>query len=85
MRQQGDTRFADLLNALRVGELNGQHFELLMSRLITEATGDFDLDKAIRIYPLRSQVDAHNLAVLEKYRRDGKQIYKIRAQDRIVG
>lgn len=84
MRQQGDTRFADLLNALRVGELNGQHFELLMSRLITEATGDFDLDKAIRIYPLRAQVEAHNNAVLEKYRQQGKQIYKIKAQDQII-
>lgn len=60
MRQQGDTTFADLLNALRVGDLKAPHFAVLISKVLTEASGDFDLDRAIRIYPTRAQVDAHN-------------------------
>lgn len=85
MRQQGDTTFADLLNALRIGEMSAQHFELLMSKMLTEPTGDFALNKAIRIFPTRKQVDAHNNAVLDYYRgQPGTQISKIRAQDRLV-
>lgn len=84
MRQQGDTSFADLLNALRIGEMDAQHFELLMSKLLTEPSGEFALNKAIRIFPLRKQVDDHNAAVLEYYRAQGERIFKIRAQDRLV-
>ncbi|GFY49317.1 ATP-dependent DNA helicase [Trichonephila inaurata madagascariensis] len=56
--RQGDTTFADLLNALRVGELKAPHFPLLESKMLKEASGDFDLDRAICIYPTRTQVDA---------------------------
>lgn len=84
MRQQGDNTFADLLNALRVGELKAPHFALLMSKVLTEASGDFDLDKAIRIYPTRALVDAHNTAVIEQYRAQGVRIFRIRAQDVLV-
>lgn len=84
MRQQGDTCFADLLNALRIGELKGPHFDLLLSKTLVDATGEFALNKAIRIYPLRAQVDAHNNAVLEYYRSQGERIYKIKAQDHVA-
>lgn len=84
MRQQEDTTFADLLNALRVGELKASHFAVLAEKLLTEASGDFDLDKAIRIYPTRKQVQAHNTAVLEQYRAKGVRIFKIRAKDVLV-
>ncbi|GFY72261.1 ATP-dependent DNA helicase [Trichonephila inaurata madagascariensis] len=67
MRQQGEA-FADLFNALRVGELKAPHFPLLESKMLKEASGDFDLDRAIRIYSTRTQVDAQNTAVLDRYR-----------------
>ncbi|GFV91340.1 ATP-dependent DNA helicase [Trichonephila clavipes] len=66
MRQQGDT-LDDLLNALRVSELKVQHFALLESKMLTEASGNFDLDRVIRIYRTRAQVDAHNIGVLDRY------------------
>jgi len=47
MRQQGDTTFEDLLNALHVGEMSAQHFDLLMSKILTEPSGEFALNKAI--------------------------------------
>ena len=47
MRQKGDTTFADLLNALRVGELTTEHFNVLMSKLIKDEDlkGDFAKEK----------------------------------------
>jgi len=43
------------------------------------------LNKAIRILPLRKQVDEHNGTVLDFYRKQpGIEISKIRAQDRLV-
>lgn len=84
MRQQEDTTFANLLNSLRVGELKSPDFAILMSKVLNNPSGDFDLDKAIRIYPTRAQVDSHNSKVLEKYRAQGKIISKIRAQDVLV-
>jgi ATP-dependent exoDNAse (exonuclease V) alpha subunit len=85
MRQQGDTTFADLLNALRVGEMSAQHFDLLMSKMLSEQSGEFAINKAIRIFPLRQQVDDHNTAVLSYYREQpGVRIFNIRAQDRLV-
>ena len=84
MRQQSDTTFADLLNALRVGELKASHFALLMSKLLTETTDDSEFNKEIHIYPTRAQVDVHNAIILEQYRAQGVQIFRIRAQDVIV-
>ncbi|GFY41780.1 ATP-dependent DNA helicase [Trichonephila inaurata madagascariensis] len=62
MQQQDDTTFFDLLNALRA------HFALLESKMLPEASGDFDLDREIRINPTSAQVDAHNTAVFDRYR-----------------
>jgi PIF1-like helicase/Helitron helicase-like domain at N-terminus len=86
MRQQGDTTFADLLNALRVGKMSSQHFSLLMSKKLTseDLAGDFAVEKVIRIYPTRAQVEIHNNAVLELHRSNGSQIFKIKANDRLV-
>jgi hypothetical protein len=84
MRQQGDRRFADLLNALRVGELKAPHFELLMSKLLKESTGEFALNRAIRIYPTRTMVDNYNRDVLEYYRTQGTEMFMIRARDELV-
>ncbi|KAG5677079.1 hypothetical protein PVAND_006863 [Polypedilum vanderplanki] len=86
MRQQGDTTFADLLNALRVGELTAQHFQLLMTKILTEEdqVGEFGLHNAIRIFPKKDMVAAHNEAVLEYYRNLRVQMYTIKADDTLV-
>jgi ATP-dependent exoDNAse (exonuclease V) alpha subunit len=84
MRQQGDTRFADLLNALRVGKLNAQHLELLKTKMLKEATGEFAINKAIRVYPTRKLVAAFNQSVLDHYRAKGERMFRIRAQDQII-
>lgn len=50
MRQQGDNDFIDILNALRVGEMRSEHFTKLMEKVLQECTGEFAIDKALRIY-----------------------------------
>ncbi|XP_015377610.1 PREDICTED: ATP-dependent DNA helicase PIF1-like [Diuraphis noxia] len=60
MRQQGDTTFIDVLNALWIGELATSHMSVLMSRVSTEMDGEFSVEKAMRIYPTNKQVEAHN-------------------------
>src|SRR5690606_13014222 len=57
---------------------------ILTDKLLTEATGDFDINKAIRIYPTNAQVDEHNTAVLEQYRKAGVDIYKVKAKDALI-
>ncbi|GFQ93309.1 ATP-dependent DNA helicase [Trichonephila clavata] len=49
MRQQGVSIFADLLNALHVGELKAPHFTLLESKMLTETSGIFDLDRVAQL------------------------------------
>ena len=59
MRQQGDTTFADLFNALWVGEMSAQHFKVLQSKIIKNKKvreKDFAIEKAIHIYSTWQQV-----------------------------
>ncbi|GFQ85517.1 ATP-dependent DNA helicase PIF1 [Trichonephila clavata] len=84
MRQQGSTTFKDLLNALRIGELQSEHLAILMNRLNKEPTGEFVIEKALRIYPTNQQVYNHNKTVLEHFRARGVTINKIIAQDSLV-
>ncbi|GFR23290.1 ATP-dependent DNA helicase [Trichonephila clavata] len=84
MRQQGSTTFKDLLNALRIGELQSEHFAILMNHLNKEPTGEFVIVKALRIYPTNQQVYNHNKTVLEHFRARGVTINKIIAQDSLV-
>ncbi|GFQ95681.1 ATP-dependent DNA helicase [Trichonephila clavata] len=67
MRQQGSTTFKDILNALRIGELQSEHFAILMNWLNKEPTGEFVIEKALRIYPTNQQVYNHNKTVLEHF------------------
>jgi hypothetical protein len=55
-----------------------------MSKTLKEPTGEFALNKAIRIYPTRKMVEDHNNSVLQYYRSQGTRIYKIESQDRII-
>ncbi|GFT88064.1 ATP-dependent DNA helicase PIF1 [Nephila pilipes] len=86
MRQQGDTSFVDLLNALRVGKMEAKHFDILISKKLNVADleGDFALPKAIRIYPTNKMVDELNHLVVTHYRNQGAQIFKIKAQDELL-
>lgn len=60
--------FKDLLNALRIGELQSEHFAILMNRLNKEPTGEFAIEKALRIYLTNQQVYNHHKTVLEHFR-----------------
>lgn len=84
MRQQGDNTFIDILNALRIGEMIAEHFVILNDKILTEATGEFGIDKALRIYPTNKQVDDHNTAVLQYFKDKNVTMYTIKAQDQLV-
>lgn len=84
MRQQGDTTFIDVLNALRIGELTTSHMSVLMSRVSTETDGEFSVEKAMRIYPTNKQVETHNNKVLQYFREKNVKMFTIRAQDSLV-
>ncbi|GFY15141.1 ATP-dependent DNA helicase PIF1 [Trichonephila clavipes] len=62
MRQQGSTTFKDLLNALRIGELQSEHLAILMNRLNKEPTGEFAIEKALRrLYSKSDSIDLNNI------------------------
>ncbi|XP_008184877.1 ATP-dependent DNA helicase PIF1-like [Acyrthosiphon pisum] len=84
MRQQGDTTFFDVLNALRIGELTTSHMFVLMSRVSTETDGEFSIEKAMRIYPTNKQVEAHSNKVLQYFREKNVEMFTIRALDSLV-
>jgi PIF1-like helicase len=84
MRQHGDTIFQDILNALRIGELQPQHLAVLMDKVGKEPTGEFSIERALRILPTNVQVDEHNQAVLQHFRDKNTEMFKIKAQDTLV-
>ncbi|GLV40954.1 Pif1 DNA helicase [Carabus blaptoides fortunei] len=84
MRQQGSTTFVDILNALRIGELRVEYFSELMSNVSKEATGEFSIEKALRIYPTNKQVQDHNQVVLEHFRAKGAAMFKIKAPEQLI-
>ncbi|KAJ8719782.1 hypothetical protein PYW08_011957 [Mythimna loreyi] len=84
MRQKGCDKFVNILNALRVGELTTEHFSDLMQKVSSNSSGEFSIEKALRIYPTNQQVNKHNSAVLEHFRKKNTQMFKIIAQDRLI-
>ncbi|XP_054746145.1 ATP-dependent DNA helicase PIF1-like [Anastrepha obliqua] len=84
MRQQGDTTFIDVLNALRVGEMTSRQLEILLEKVSTDATNEFSIEKALRIYPTNDQVARHNEKVLQSFENKGTVIYTIKAQDQLI-
>lgn len=79
MRQQEDATFIDLLNNLRVGQLNMEHIHILDERRLFAESEDF-VD-AIRIFPTVKQVDDYNNKVINRLRENGVKCYLITAQD----
>jgi hypothetical protein len=70
-----------------IDEISMVPYEMLcmIDSRLRQPSGEFALNKAIRIFPLRQQVDDHNAAVLDYYREQSVvQIFNIRAQDRPV-
>jgi hypothetical protein len=55
-----------------------------MKQLNKKETGEFAIEKALRIYPTNQQVYNHNKTVLEHFRACGVTINKIVAQDTLV-
>jgi ATP-dependent exoDNAse (exonuclease V) alpha subunit len=84
MRQQGDNTFIDILNALRIGEMRSEHLQVLVGKVSDERTGEFALERALRIYPTNDQVAEHNEAVLQYFRNLGTNIQQINAYDQLI-
>ena len=61
-RQQGDPTFAQTLNRIRTGEHTEEDMELLSSRSMT--TANPAPASALHIFPLRRQVENHNIVML---------------------
>lgn len=85
MRQKGDQTFMKLLNELRMGDLKFHETAIFHKKVISrdeKKSGDFAVDKALRIFPTLKQVELHNKEVLEGVRKTKKiKIYTILAQD----
>ena len=84
MRQQGDKTFIDILNALRVGEMNSNHLNTLLKKVSKREDGQFSIERAIRIYPTNDQVKKHNKKVLRHFRKKRVEMYTFKAQDQII-
>ncbi|XP_066912801.1 uncharacterized protein [Clytia hemisphaerica] len=65
MRQRDDIDFVDLLNQVRLGELDEEKEELLKSRFITKDSPDYPAN-ITHIYAENKPVDLYNLQMLEK-------------------
>ncbi|XP_066915086.1 uncharacterized protein [Clytia hemisphaerica] len=79
MRQRDDIDFIDLLNQIRVGELDEEKEELLKSRFIAKDSPDFPSDTT-HIYAENKPVDAYNMQKLNEL---STEKHLIVAQDEI--
>uniref|UniRef100_A0A6P7G6S3 ATP-dependent DNA helicase n=1 Tax=Diabrotica virgifera virgifera TaxID=50390 RepID=A0A6P7G6S3_DIAVI len=81
IRQQRDTTFADLLNALRVAELRPNTLTFCYLRNSLSLPISLLLTRPFAYVQIKSKLDGHNNAVLNEYRAAGTQIFKILAKD----
>ena len=84
MRQQGDNKFIDILNALRIGEMHSEHLQTLLDKVGNDRSGEFSLERALRIYPVNEQVAEHNESVLQHFRDLGTEMFVINAYDQLI-
>ena len=77
MRQRGDNDFVDLLNQVRVANVNADQVDILLSRVIAAGMEPAD---ALHIYAENAPAIEHNKAMLDKL--DG-QLYSVDALDQI--
>ena len=65
MRQRGDFQFIDLLNQVRIGELNEQNVNLLKSRFILKDSARYPV-QAIHIFAENAPANQHNQQMFEQ-------------------
>jgi len=80
MRQQNDADFVDLLNNLRVGQINIAQYEMLLNRTYVPLINEFADGEAIRIFPTIQLVNSYNNKMIEKLAQT-KRIYIINSRD----
>lgn len=66
------------MNALRVVELRIEHFGMLANKVSKDKTGEFSIEKSLRIYPTNNQDYNHNKGVLKHF------IEKGTVQDQLI-
>ncbi|XP_066934014.1 ATP-dependent DNA helicase PIF1-like [Clytia hemisphaerica] len=64
MRQKDDSGFIDLLNNVRVGELNSNDESMIRSRLITRGHPDYPID-SLHLFAENASVHLHNIQRLD--------------------
>uniref|UniRef100_A0A7M5V9S6 ATP-dependent DNA helicase n=2 Tax=Clytia hemisphaerica TaxID=252671 RepID=A0A7M5V9S6_9CNID len=79
MRQRDDIHFVDLLNQIRVGELDDEKEELLKSRFISKDSPNYPAD-VTHIFAENKPVDAYNLKKLNEL---STEMHLITAQDEV--
>lgn len=62
-RQEGDTRYFEILNRIREGECKNQDIDIINQRVVSDPD---DLRRIIRLYPKRAVVDRVNRDELER-------------------
>jgi len=80
MRQQNDAEFVDLLNNLRVGQLNIVQYEMLLNKTYVPLINEFTDGEAIRIFPIIKLVNNYNNEMIEQLAKM-QRIYIINARD----
>lgn len=65
-------------------ELKAEHISMLMVKVSKEGTGEFTIEKALRIYPINDQVFKYNQAILDHFRSKEIPMIKIAAQDQFL-
>lgn len=76
MRQRGDTVFIDLLNNIRVGEIDVNDENLIKSRFISVNHSDYPWD-ALHLFAENSAVNRHNLHMLNSLPTENVRIVSI--------
>jgi len=65
MRQRGDIKFIDLLNQVRLGELDEENMNVLKSRFVTKDSTEYPAQN-IHIFAENAPVNQHNQHMLEQ-------------------
>ena len=64
MRQRGDSQLIDLLNNVRIADINATDIELLQSKVIKPGSANYPID-ALHIFAENSSSNEHNLKMLQ--------------------
>lgn len=56
-----------VFNVLRVDGVHSRHISMLAVKVSEDLTGDFTVEKALRIYGTKKQVPEHNQIVIEQF------------------